>query len=680
METTKETYFGVEIVDDYRNFENLKDTTVLNWIKIESNKTAKVFENVKGREDFRNKIIKNYDSRKYRYKNTIHTSNGNVFYVKYSTEDYIDKIYFKNNKSNNEELVFDVSKISPNHSISYMKINNQNTLLAFAVSEEGKELSDIYIYDINKNKILDKIIDHNWVKSIGGIQWLENGEGFYYTRLQSKDITTKDFLLNNKTVLYLIKDSIHKFEEVFSQNSENIINPKNNDLYILKKISKNYVFGEINGVNKHKSVYFAKKNINQNYSFSWQKFYSESDLITNFEIQGNDIYYLSDLNNQNVISKTSFDKLEFKNQNIIVKAPKDETITKMVFTSKNKYFTTIKNGVQAFLYKFEDKNFNKIELPFDAGSFYDIYPKTNNSQDLIIDFSGWTKNYIRYIYKSKENKFIEENIEEKQILVGINDIRVDEIEIKTHDGLDLPVSIIYNKNLIKNGKNKTIITAYGAYGYNLEPAFNVYDLLWVVDGGIYVIAHVRGGGNKGDSWYKGGFKATKSNSWKDVISTTEYLIKEGYTLPEFIGLTGTSAGGITISNAALERPDLFKAVNIENASLNNIRSETDSAGMVNAKEYGSITNKEEFPHLLNMDAYHKIKPNVKYPTMLISAGLNDARVPAWHSAKFVAKLKQHNQKVYLDLDFESGHFSPNSFNAYTFFYWQLGHPDYQLKE
>jgi prolyl oligopeptidase len=416
MRVEKDTYFGIEITDDFRNIENLKDTTVLNWIKFEKNKISKILENVKGREAFKNNIIKNYDSRKYRFKNIIHTNNGNVFYVKYSTEDYLDKIYFKNNTINNEELVFDVSKISPNHSISYMKMNNQNTFLAFAITEEGKELSEIYLYDIKKHKILDKVIDHNWVSAIGGIQWLENGEGFYYTRLQNKDITTKDYLLNNKVVLYNLIDSTHKFKEIFSQSSDKLSNLKKSDLFILKKISDNHVFCEINGVNKHKSVYFSKKNKNQSNNFSWEKFYSESDLITNFEINENDIYYLSDLNNLNVISKTTFDKLEFKNKNVIVRAPKDETITKIVFAGKNKYFTTIKNGVQAFLYKFDNKSYSKIELPFDAGSFYEIYPKTANSQDLIIDFSGWTKNYIRYIYKSKENIFVEENIEEKQIL------------------------------------------------------------------------------------------------------------------------------------------------------------------------------------------------------------------------------------------------------------------------
>jgi prolyl oligopeptidase len=685
METTKETYFGVEIKDNYRNFENLKDTLVLDWIKTKSNEINNIYTKINGLDKLYNKFDNFNKSRKNIYRQITYNASGKLFYIKLNPNDLKQNLYYKNNVKESKELLIIDSNFLKNNKITFIKANHKGTLLAIGITKEGNEIDKIHLYDIEKKQMLPNVIENNWGLELGGIHWLDDDSGFYYTRLNSSDIRNKEYLKNNKAVLYTINKK--KYDTVFFSGSKNVIKNNEEDFFMIKKITKNYIFSELGGASVHRDAYFAKKNKNQNTNFSWNKLYSKEDKITQYFVTNNDIYYLSELDNKNVISKTNLINPKFQNQNIIISSPKDEVIKSILCVNDKKYFTTVKNGIQTFFYQFDDKEYKKIELPIPTGSISDMEPIYKGSSELKLELYSWIKPSTRYIYKTKENIFVEENIIEKVILDGLENIRLEELVIKTHDGLDLPVSIIYNKDMVKNGKNRTIITAYGAYGYLDEPFFNVVNLMWVLDGGIYVTAHVRGGGAKGEAWYKGGYKATKSNSWKDVNSTTEYLIKEGYTSPDFIGLTGTSAGGITVSGAVFERPELYKFVNINNASLNRLRSETSANGINNSKEFGSVTKAEEFPHVLNMDAYHKIKPYVKYPTFYIKSGFKDVRIPVWHSAKFSAKLSEFNHEVYFDCDFDGGHQGTTTnkglMSAATrqaFFYWQLGHPDYQLKE
>lgn len=269
------------------------------------------------------------------------------------------------------------------------------------------------------------------------------------------------------------------------------------------------------------------------------------------------------------------------------------------------------------------------------------------------------------------------------------DIVSKEIMVPSHDGVMVPVSIIYNKNTKLNGDNPMLMMGYGAYGISMEPRFSSsFTLPYCTYGGIYVIAHVRGGGELGEAWHKAGFKTTKPNTWKDLIAVTEYLIKEKYSSPKRIAIWSASAGGILIGRAITERPDLFAAAIPEVGSFNTIRSELSPNGPGNIPEFGTVKDKTEFKALLEMDSFHHIKKGTAYPATLITAGMNDPRVIAWEPAKFAASLQNANTSsnpILFLTDFESGHgmgdsatksIEKNS-DLISFAYTYTGHPKFQ---
>jgi prolyl oligopeptidase len=213
--------------------------------------------------------------------------------------------------------------------------------------------------------------------------------------------------------------------------------------------------------------------------------------------------------------------------------------------------------------------------------------------------------------------------------------------------------------------------------------FNPLRIAWLEKGGIYAVAHVRGGGAYGKEWHLAGQKTTKSNTWKDFIACAEYLISEGYTSKELIAGQGGSAGGILIGRAITDRPDLFAAAIINVGCLDAVRAETTTNGVPNIQEFGTVTIEEEFHALLEMSSYHQVADGEKYPAVLLTHGINDPRVDPWMSGKMAARLQAAStsgRPVLFRVNYAAGHGAGPSRDQYlqvtadqmSFLLWQFG--------
>ncbi len=216
----------------------------------------------------------------------------------------------------------------------------------------------------------------------------------------------------------------------------------------------------------------------------------------------------------------------------------------------------------------------------------------------------------------------------------------------------------------------------------------VLDLNPYEKGGIAAYAHVRGGGENGEEWYRARFQQTKPNTWKDFIACAEYLIEQKYSSPAKLAGEGPSAGGITIGKAITERSDLF-AVPIPRVGLMNpVRLETTPNGVPNIPEFGSCQTEAGFKALYEMDAYLHVKDGMNYPAMLITQGMNDPRIEPWQSMKFAACVQAASyswgRSVLLRIDYEAGHGNESTktqlvqqrADIFSFMMWQFGMENY----
>jgi prolyl oligopeptidase len=692
--SVKDVYHGVAIIDEYRNLENLQDTNVVNWMKSQTSYTNAVIKSISNRALFLDRVKLLNSKTKFYYGNPRITINGSYFYSKIQNDGAYTKLYHRAGLYGKETLLYDPKNFKPKSNtpfiISYYSVSPDGSKIAIALTEGGKEISEIIVVDVKTKKVLPEVITNTWPSDFGGINWLADNSGFVYVHIPNIDSKSEDFIKNTQAVVYKLGDKAGVFRVIFSMLNNPEVNMDKADFPIVSTASRHnqYFFSYVGGAQSYNDYYYAQIKDVYSEKISWKPLFKKEDKIDLFKVYGHDLIYAKQKNNESALYKTSLLSANFTSEKAFITLSKDEIVSDLNITKEGLFFSTIKNGIVAKLYFYNNITVKEISLPATSGSV-SIQNIDIDRSDIWITCSGWTKRDTRYKYNVKTNIFTPEEIGEKVNYPEFNDIITEEVTIKTHDGLDLPLTIIYKKGLKKNGKNRTIMNGYGCYGYSNSPYFIPYALFWVNDGGIIVQTHERGGGEKGNLWHEGGYKKTKPNTWKDFISSAEYLIKAGYTSTEHLGIQSASAGGILIGRAITERPDLFKAAVIEVGTLNVLRSEITPNGPNNVKEFGTVTDKDEFTYLLEMDAFHHIKKGIKYPATLITAGMNDPRVIAWMPAKFAAKLQANNSSnnpILLNVDIDAGHGGDVSFDkqyesmadTYAFFYWQLGHPDYKL--
>ncbi|MEW7293157.1 prolyl oligopeptidase family serine peptidase [Aquimarina sp. 2304DJ70-9] len=687
-----ETYHGQKIEDPYRYAEDLNHPQVSQWIKNQNKISTDLLSSIKKKQYLINKQIE-FDKKKAFVVSKIKvTENNNHFYLKRLPNENAPKLYYKKTFSSQEELLYDPKNFKPKSNteyiINYIQPSWDGKKIAVSLTTKGKEVSETIVIDVISKETHPEVIQNTWPSYLGGVAWLPDSSGFIYLHYPSVDVTSMDFLKNTKSVIYKLGDDPNNIKEIFSYTNNHDLDLKEDDFPIVmfENNDSKYLVGMTPGAGSYYNSYYLP--IKEIETKNWKPLFKKTDQIKKYILKGDSIVYQTAKHAPNFkICATSIINPDFDNPKVLVEEKQNEVITDFELTKDGLYVVTSKNGVKASLFKHENTTYKEIKLPQVYGDI-SITAKGLGHSELWITAIGWTTDNKRYEYNNSTliDKNLNETIDSKQF----DEIIIEEIEVEAHDGEKIPLSILYKKGIQKDSKNRLLMDGYGAYGISFKPTFSLRRLLWVLEGGIFATAHVRGGGEKGDAWHKGGYKSTKPNTWKDLISCAEYLITNKYTTKEKLAVWSGSAGGIMIGRAITERPDLFAAAIIEFGSLNMLRSEMRANGATNIKEFGALKDATEFKGLLEMDAYHHIKEAEKYPATLLSVGLNDARVPAWFSVKFAAKLQQANtssNKILLLIDKDTGHGVDNTklkgFNRFatvmSFAFWQTGHPEYQPK-
>ena len=682
-----EEIFGITIKDPFRYVENLNDSLVKDWVHDQRQNSLGALSKIERHHHIVEKQI-DHDKQKSSVISKLKiTENGTHFYLKRMANENVPNLYYRNSFSGNEILLYDPKNYNPEldieHVINYIEPSGDSSKIVVSLTSKGKEISELLIIDVDTGKVHPEILTNAWPSDIGGIQWLPDNKSFIYVYHPVMNPKQKGFLKNTESVLYRLGDKPEELEVILSKEHNSDLSIKEEDFPSIT-INDNYLIGKMVGGGSYYDAYYMT--IEDIGSKNWKPLFTKSDQIKSFRISGDSIVYRTGKEAPNFkICKTSIDNADFKNAKILVNEFKDKVVTDFELTSEGLYFVTNTNGVKASLYRKDNKNTEEIKLPQVYGSL-SISSLGQSHPELWISAKGWITNNKRYLYRS--GKLIAQNLNNEVNNDNIENIFVEEIEIEARDGEKIPLSLIYNKNMIKDGKNRVLMDGYGSFGISMKPGFSLRRLLWVMEGGIYAITHVRGGGEKGDAWHKGGYRATKSNTWNDFIDCAEFLVDNEYTNPNQLAIWSGSAGGIMIGRAITKRPDLFGTAIVEFGSLNVSRSSVDPNGTNIAKEFGAFDNPEEFKYLLEMDAYQHIKDQENYPATLLMAGLNDPRVPVWNSLKFAARIQSANtsgKPNYLLLDSDTGHAMDDTrlvkftryANILSFALWQTGHPEYQ---
>jgi len=231
---------------------------------------------------------------------------------------------------------------------------------------------------------------------------------------------------------------------------------------------------------------------------------------------------------------------------------------------------------------------------------------------------------------------------------------------KASDGTHIPCSVVYRKGMKRDGKNPMLLAAYGSYGLSSPVTFAFPRLALLDRGFVYVIGHIRGGGEMGEVWRDEGRMMSKRNTFTDFTACAEHLIREKYTSPDRLAISGGSAGGLLMGAVSNMRPDLFRVVVAYVPFVDVLNTMLDATLPLTTSEYIEWGNPNEaaaYNYMKTYSPYDNVRKQ-DYPAMLIRVSLNDSQVPYWEGAKFAAKLrafKTDNHVLLLKTNLGAGH-------------------------
>ncbi|CAD5316706.1 unnamed protein product [Arabidopsis thaliana] len=237
-------------------------------------------------------------------------------------------------------------------------------------------------------------------------------------------------------------------------------------------------------------------------------------------------------------------------------------------------------------------------------------------------------------------------------------------EVSSHDGVEVPLTILYSREAWKKSESPGMLIGYGAYGEVLDKSWCTNRLSMLDRGWVIAFADVRGGGSGEFSWHKSGTRSLKQNSIQDFIYSAKYLVEKGYVHRHHLAAVGYSAGAILPAAAMNMHPSLFQAVILKVPFVDVLNTLSDPnlpLTLLDHEEFGNPDNQTDFGSILSYSPYDNIRKDVCYPSMLVTTSFHDSRVGVWEGAKWVAKIRDStchdcSRAVILKTNMNGGHF------------------------
>lgn len=681
-----DNYFGTLITDNYRWLENLNDTSVQQWLKAQADFSNNMLDRINGREMVINRL-EEFQNMGGDLREGMVQRGNKTFYSKKAKDENLYKIFMQVLPDSKEELLFDPESFGKGIQVMDFFPSDNGNYMAVKLANGGNEICEVRILDIKTKKLFPDSLGP--ILNRLPIVFVSNDKEIIYTKTISTDTKNEDKLKNQDVYLHIIGTDVAYDKVIFSRTKYSQLNVLPEQIPIIfVSNDKKYLFLRISSVKNDRVIYYADYNELHNKKINWKTLISPNDEITQWFVKGNQLYFLTSKNAPNFkIGVTSMIKPDFENAAIIL--PEGKDVISSMQSTKNHLFYSANEGTSLFMYQIDFKTLTTKKLPLPEGINWGYALNEARNDKLIIYNSSWLSPYLVYEYDAAKTKLVKSKwFDMSGDFPDYNkDFAVKEVEVESYDGVMVPLTILYPKNMIFNGSTPCYITGYGGYGRSVYPEFidNMKKIL-LEQGCCIAIAHVRGGGEKGEEWHKAGMKSTKQNSWKDFIACAEYLISQKYTEPQKLIAEGMSMGGLLIGRAVTERPDLFSVVIVEVGLTNTLRMETTPNGNNQIPELGSVKVEADIKSLIEMDAQSKVVQGTKYPAVFVRMGMNDVRVAPWMPAKFAAALQNStisDKPVLLYVNYDNGHFTSDVdvnnkefADMVAFSLWLVGHPKF----
>ena len=505
--------------------------------------------------------------------------------------------------------------------------------VAISLSEGGSEDGTLHFYETATGEALPDTIAHVQYPTAGGsAAWNKDGTGIYYTRFPRKG-ERPEADLNFYQQIYFHKlgtadtDDTCSVGKDFPRIAEIVLQASRDGRYILATVA--------NGDGGDFAHYLLGPN------GTWKQITQFSDQIKAARLgRDNALYLLSRAGApRGKILRLPIDTPELKNAVEIVPAG-EAVIEQIVPTADALYVGDLLGGPsQIRRFGLDGKGETIIPIPI-ISAVQEMLALEDNS--LLFRDVSYTQPAVWFHCAQGKTEPVETALRTTSP-VSFADIEVTREFAISNDGTKIPLNIIFQKGMKRDGQNPTLLYGYGGYGISMSPNFDFTRRLWFDRGGVYVVANIRGGGEFGEEWHKAGNLTKKQTVFDDFAVAAKYLIKKKYTRPEKLAIQGGSNGGLLMGAMITQHPDLVRSVVSTVGIYDMLRVELAPNGAFNVTEFGTVKNPEQFKALYAYSPYHHVVDGTNYPSILMMTGANDGRVAPYHSRKMTARLEEANK-------------------------------------
>jgi len=635
---------GSTRIDNYYWLNERENPKVIDYLNAENAYTKAV---LKPTEPLQEKLYNEIIGRiKQTDMSVPYNQRGYSYYTRYDEgKEYPIYCRKKVGEGSTEEIMLNVNELAAGHSFCQvvgLEVSLNNKLLAYGIDTVGRRKYSIYVKDLETGKTLT---DHIPL-STGNIVWTTDNKTIFYSM---QDEALRPY----KIFKHKLGEETSKDAEVFHEADETF------SCYVYKTKSDKYI------------IIGSRATLSNEYRFIDAE--KPDDAFTVLQPREKNLEYSVDHYGNKFYIVTNLDAVNFRLMETPVEHPSKENWKEVIPHRKdvllegieifNNYFVAQErmNGLSQ-LRVITWKNMEAYTIPFEEQTYY-TYASTNPEFDTDVFRFGYSSLTIPnstydYNMTTKERTLLKQ--EEVVGQYNPQDYKSERIYATATDGTKIPISLVYKKGLIKNGKAPLLLYGYGSYGISTEPTFSSVRLSLLDRGFVYAIAHIRGGQELGRPWYEDGKFFKKKNTFTDFIACAEELIHQKVTSPEECFAYGGSAGGLLMGAVINLRPDLFKGVVAAVPFVDVVTTMLDESIPLTTGEYdewGNPNQKDYYEYMLSYSPYDNVEAK-GYPNLLVTAGLHDSQVQYWEPAKWVAKLrdmKKGSNLLLLDTDMESGH-------------------------
>ena len=691
-----DAYQDTKVSDPYRYLENLKDPEVQAWVKAQAEYTAAALGQIPGRNQLLERIKEFDAATAFRVRSVMQLADGTLFFRKQPAAAKMPKLFVRDPKTKNDQLLIDPELIKSSDdqhfALEFYLPSPSGKHVLYGLAKGGSEQITLHVLETASKRELPDVIDR--IENAYSIPtWLSDESGFVYARRQllAPGAPATDGFKNSRVYLHRLGSDPNQDALVLGVGTSPAVKLVDTDFpsVIVPRGATHAVAQIKQGDNNELALYSAAIDQLGKPNTAWQKICDFSDQVEDYAVLGNTIYLKTakDAPRYQVVA-TPLDRPDLAKASVVV--PAGDAVIDGLAAAKDAIYLNVLDGGQELVQRYDVAKRKVEPLPLPDGWSGYISSASTQVAGVLVDTASYIKGKTIVKYDPATRQWSDTGLQPKGAFDDVAGYVVDEVKVKSHDGTLVPLSIVHQTGIKLDGNNPTLLEGYGAYGMSWTPWFDPTLLAWLERGGVWAVAHVRGGGEYGKPWHEAGRMLTKPNTWKDFIACGQYLIDKKFTSASRLAGRGGSAGGILIGRAITERPDLFGA-GIDNVGMSDtVRAETTTNGVPNIQEFGTVKTADGFKGLYEMSALHHVVDKTRYPAVLLTHGINDPRVDPWMSFKMAARLQAataSKKPVLLRVDYDAGHgigstklqYQEEMADTFAFLLWQFGDKDFQPK-